>query len=66
MKNFVCEVSGKTFEGTNNRKIVIHPDVIEKLRARGFGTVQLRRKGVKENLILQTMREEFQRMRKEF
>ena len=47
-----CEVSGKEFEATKERPIYICPEVIEELRRKGLGPVQLLgRKEVKELVL---------------
>ena len=53
-----CEVSGKKFEATKERPIYICPEVIEELRRKGLGPVQLLgRKEVKE-LVLKIIHRE--------
>ena len=52
------EVSGKEFEATKERPIYICPEVIEELRRKGLGPVQLLgRKEVKE-LVLKIIHRE--------
>jgi len=54
-----CEVSGKEFEAAREHPINICPEVIEELRKKGLGPVQLLgRKEVKQ-LVLSIIRKEF-------
>jgi len=53
-----CEVSGKEFEATKERPIYICPEVIEELRRKGLGPVQLLGRKEVKGLIFSIIRKE--------
>ena len=53
-----CEVSGKEFEVTKERPVYICHEVIEELRKKGLGPVQLLGRKEVKDLILRIIRKE--------
>ncbi len=53
-----CEVSGKEFEAAKEHPINICPEVIEELRKKGLGPVQLLKRKEVKDLVLRIIRTE--------